>query len=197
MAHGVDGDLSQIDLEPRLRAIPETAGVRGAFFNVVRHSLTRRGLSGALLLEPGLARTYRSYRLYSARDWLRVFATGGALVDPDPVQGMAQIFGDSPRYFASTWYGRMFQELLQPDPLPALRWIERSRDHLCTYGHWRLETRGPTRVVMHMFEEYAWVEAHRGGCEGLLAACGVQGSVRAVQEEMFHGRLEIEWSRGR
>jgi uncharacterized protein (TIGR02265 family) len=197
MTVGMGVDVTNLALEQRLQAIPQTAAVRGVFFNLVRHALARRGLHGALRHEPALAQTHRSYKLYSAREWVAAFAHAGALLHSDPLEGMALIFGDAPRYYASTWYGQMLRTLLQPDPLPALRWIERSREHLCNYGYWRLETRGPTHVVLHMFDEYMWTEAHRGGCEGLLAACGVQGSVRASQDTLLQGRLEIEWVKDR
>lgn len=45
-----------------------------------------------------------------------------------------------------------------------------------------------------MFDEYFWIEAaQRGGCEGLLLACGVQGEVVAELDDMFTGRLDIRW----
>lgn len=188
-------DLSGLDIERRICAIPKRAAVRGAFFNLMRHSLETRGLAQACAADPLLSGSHRSYRLYPATDWVRAFAAAGALIDTDALTGMAAIFGDGPRYFASTWFGEVFRRLLQPDPLPALRWIERSREHLCNFGQWRIETRGPCQVTLHMFDEYLWIEAHRGGCEGLLEACGVKGHVHARQDALFQGRLEIEWQR--
>lgn len=187
-------DLSRLDLERRLAAIPARAAVRGAFYNLIHHSLERRGLGSALSVQPELAEPRRSYKLYPARDWVLAFATGGALLDSNPLEGMATIFGDGPRYFVNTWFGEVLRRFIQPDPLPALRWIERSREHLCNFGHWRIETRGENRLILHMFEEYMWLEAHRGGCEGLLDMCGVKGTVRATQDGLFQGRLEIEWA---
>jgi hypothetical protein len=54
--------------------------------------------------------------------------------------------------------------------------------------------RGPGNAVLHMFDEYTWIEgAHRGGCEGLLIACGVEGSVEADLDSRFNGRLHVRW----
>ena len=93
--------------------------------------------------------------------------------------------------------GRTVPVEVATDPLAALRWIERSRDHVCDYGRWRVEAEGAGRATIHMTDEYVWIDsAHRGGCEGLLEACGVTGEVTAELDDRFHGRLRVRWARG-
>jgi uncharacterized protein (TIGR02265 family) len=192
----VSVDLSraatQLDLASRLSAIPPTARVRGIFLNLLRDDVARR----RLLSIPELARLLaprRSYAFYPARDFVEAYAVAGAIVHSDPLQGVRQLFTGATTYFSASWYGRAFTRFLQPDPRSALGWIERSRDYVANYGRWRLESRGPEHAVLHLFDEYFWLEGHRGGCEGLLTACGVEGELLAEQDGLFNGRLDIRW----
>jgi len=161
---------------------------------MVRDQLNRRNLLGLPDAQRIFKQPRRSYQLYSLREILEGCAYGGALVDSDPREGMRQLFSGTARYFASTWYGAAFAHFLKPDPAAALGWIERSREHVANYGRWRLEHRGPERVILHMFDEYLWIEAvQRGGCEGMLLACGVTGEVSVHQDDEYNGRLDIRW----
>jgi uncharacterized protein (TIGR02265 family) len=118
----------------------------------------------------------------------------GAVIAADPLEGVRELFAGTARYFSSTWYGRAFARFLKPNPAGALDWIERSREHVANYGRWRVEHRGPGHAVVHMFDEYFWIEAaQRGGCEGMLAACGAEGTVDAQLESPYCGRLDVRW----
>jgi hypothetical protein len=45
-----------------------------------------------------------------------------------------------------------------------------------------------------MTEEYFWIEyAQRGGCEGMLKACGVEGEVSVELDSPYRGRLDVRW----
>jgi uncharacterized protein (TIGR02265 family) len=195
--HGVTVDLSdaaaRLDLERRLEQTPATAMTRGVFFNLIEHELSRHRLVLPSAVKP--PRGWRSYSFYPVRSLLTVFATAGALLDQDPLEGVRRIFRGGAQYVSSTWYGKAFQRFLKPDPTAALYWIERSREHMANYGRWRIESRAPGRAVIHMFDEYLWIDsAQRGGCEGLLHACGVEGEVVAVLDDQFNGRLFVSWS---
>src|SRR5262249_1434588 len=136
----------------------------------------------------------RSYRLYPARNLLVAYAMAGALVHDDASQGIRAIFSDIADPFSRSWYGRAFADFLGFDPASALQWLERSHDHVTNFGRWRLERRGPGHAVLHMFDEYFWIEtAHRGGCEGMLRACGVVGEVNVELDGPFRGRLDVRW----
>jgi hypothetical protein len=82
-------------------------------------------------------------------------------------------------------------------PYDALRWLERSRDYIANYGKWRLEDRGEGHAIMHKYDEYFWLDAFRGACEGMLTVCGVRGDVRCELDTTFNGRLVIRWEASR
>ena len=76
------------------------------------------------------------------------------------------------------------------DPFPFFT----QHHHLCNYGFWRVEHRGRHHVVLHMFNEYTWIDPwHRGGCEGLLGSCAVDGDVEVELDGPFEGRLHVRW----
>jgi uncharacterized protein (TIGR02265 family) len=161
---------------------------------LLEDSLARRGLGGAMDLRSIVGERPRSYRLYPARDLLRAYATAAALVHSDPREGMRIIFSEIADPFSNSWYGRTFLKFLRVDPLAALRWLERSHDHLVNYGQYRVEDAGPGHAVFHMTEEYFWIEhGQRGGCEGMLRACGVDGEVRVELDSPYRGRLDVRW----
>lgn len=181
-------------MNARLAAIPATAQSRGIFFNMLRDDLERCGLLAAHELARLLGKPRRSYVYYPTRDLVEAYGVAGAIINADPLEGVRQLFAGTATYFSSTWYGRAFARYLRPDPKSALAWIERSREFVANYGRWRLEIRGPQHAVFHMFDEYFWIEAaQRGGCEGMLLACGVEGEVTAELDEPFVGRLDIRW----
>jgi uncharacterized protein (TIGR02265 family) len=186
-------DEFRVELDARLRAVPSTALVRGLFFNMIGDHLKRCGKASAARTIVGPHR--RIYALYPVSELLVAFAEAAPLVDArDPRAAIAQIWAGGSRYFAGTWLGKAFQRFIRPDPLSALEWLEGAREHFCNYGQWRLELVQPGHAVLHMFDEYIWIEtAHRGGCEGLLAACGVTGSVEPTLDSMFSGRLDVRW----
>lgn len=184
----------RLGLSARLDAIPPTAQARGIFFNMLRDDLSRRGMLHVPEIARLLDKTRRSYAYYPTRDLVEVYGIAGAVVDPDPLEGVRKLFAGTATYFSSTWYGKAFARYLRPDPKSALAWIERSREFVANYGRWRLEIRGPEHAVFHMFDEYFWIEAaQRGGCEGMLLACGIDGEVVAELDDMFVGRLDIRW----
>lgn len=167
--------------------------VRGVFFNLIHADLERRGFAQNPLWT-NRARERRSYELYPATELILLSSTAGALVHPDPVEGMRLVHASTANYFASTWYGRTFRRFLRPDPHEALGWIERSRHHIANYGQWRYEKRSHDRGILHMFDEYCFIESiQRGGCEGMLTACGVKGEVDVELDSETQGRLLIRW----
>lgn len=183
-----------LDLDRRLRIVPESAAVRGVFFNLAREALVRESMGHVLVAAPDLFRQRKAFALHSVRELMVVYATAGAILDSDPVEGVARIVRGGSPFFAESWVGERLGKLFLPDPTVPLLWLERSRDHLCNYGFWRLERRSSRHVVLHMFDEYTWIEPwHRGGCEGLLKKCGVEGTVEAELDSPFEGRLHVRW----
>jgi uncharacterized protein (TIGR02265 family) len=190
-------DLKQaydrVGLDRRLREVPASAAIRGVFFDMIDGALGRHGLSDSAAWLSHRQRR-RIYQLYPLHDYLVAFTTAAALIHADPILGMRDIYSGGARFFGATWLGRALQQLFHPDPGPALSWIERSRSHFVNFGSWRLERRRPGHVVLHMFDEYVWIEgAHQGGCEGLLVACGLDGTVQAELDGPYDGRLDVRW----
>ena len=98
-------------------------------------------------------------------------------------------------FFTSTWYGQVFKRFLRPEPYAAMQWVAFSRDYISNYQSMRVERRTPTQAILHFFDEYCWLEScQRGGCEGLLEACGVVGTVDVDLDTPFRGRLNVRWS---
>lgn len=191
-------DLSRareiLDLDRYIQHVPPTATVRGVFFNLAGDALIRAGLGHAVKAAPELFARKKVFESHPVRQLLNVYTVAGAMLHPDPIEGVAIIARNGSATFARSWLGDRFRNLFVPDPAVPLGWIERSRDYLCNYGFWRLERRGPSYLVLHMFNEYTWIEPwQRGGCEGLLRACRVEGSVESEIFERFHGRLHVRW----
>jgi uncharacterized protein (TIGR02265 family) len=184
----------QLELERRLSATPPSACVRGVFFNMITDHLKRSGRYDAARRALGPRARRRIHLLYPVSDFLVESALAAPFIHEDPDEAMRQMWAGAAVYFATTWLGRAFQRFIRPDPASALDWIENGREHSCNYGQWRCEHVERNHVVLHMFDEYIWIgSAHRGGCEGLLAACGVKGEVTASAESLFRGRLDVRW----
>lgn len=189
----LEGAYERVGLHERLGEIPRDAVIRGVFFDMIESALRRHGLSATLTWKRERVR-YQLFKMYPLSDYLRAFVAAAALIDEDPIQGMADIYSDGSRFAAETWFGKAFREYLRPDPAPALKWIARSHHHFVNFGSWRYEARGKGHAVLHIFDEYVWIEgAHRGGCEGLLIACGVHGTVDVELDSPYSGRLDIRW----
>jgi hypothetical protein len=135
----------------------------------------------------------RSYALYPVGELVEATALAGALAHPDPREGMRLIWGSHTAYATQTWYGRVFTKYLTPDPWTALRWLEASHDYLEGYGEWRMELRGSGSAIVHFLDEYLWLDALRGACEGMLTLCGTSGRVDVETDGPFKGRLLVRW----
>jgi uncharacterized protein (TIGR02265 family) len=189
---------AELGLTERLRGVPETAKIRGVFFRLLEDELGRRGLRGWPRWVEILGEQPRSYRLYPVPHLLVAFAEGAAMVSTDTLAGLRELGGGLSLPFSESWYGRAWRQFLKPDPLGALQWLERCRDHVCAYGQWRVESRGPGHAVIHMIDEYFWIDPfHQAGCEGMLRACGVVGTVTPELDSPFCGRLDIRWTPAR
>lgn len=170
------------------------AAVRGVFVRLLEDSLESRGLAGAINMREIVGERPRSYRLYSARKLLVAYATAGSLIHSDPGEGVRTIFAEIALPFATSWYGKAFLRFLRIDPFAGLQWLDRGHDSLVNYGRWRAQSLGPGHAILHLIDEYFWIEhAQRGGCEGMLRACGVEGEVRVELDTPYCGRLDVRW----
>jgi uncharacterized protein (TIGR02265 family) len=183
----------ELDLEWRLKNIPANAQTRGIHFHSLRDAARRARLSGVPQLDRILETQRRSYALYPVKELVEATAIAGALANADPREGMRELFRGNTAYVTQTWYGRVFTKYLAPNPLTALRWVEISHDYIENYGGWRLEVRGAHSAIMHHVDEYFWLDALRGACEGMLSLCGAPADVGLECDSPFAGRFVIEW----
>ncbi|MET0591353.1 MAG: DUF2378 family protein [Polyangiaceae bacterium] len=182
-----------IDLARRLRDLPRSAMVRGVFFSMLRDEVERRALLSVRELAE-ILRNRDAWRLYPASELMTAYATTATLLHRDPNEGLRILFASMPASYVKTWYGGIFRKFLLGEPERALRYVEKAREQLASYGTWRLETMGPRHVVFQMTDEFFWIDtAQRGGCEGLLEICGVEGEVRATLDGRYRGALDITW----
>jgi uncharacterized protein (TIGR02265 family) len=184
----------ELDLEWRLRNIPVGARTRGIHFHGLREAVRRRRLTGVRDLDRILEPQRRVYALYPVVELVEATAIAGALVHADPREGMRELFRDHTAYVTQTWYGRAFSKYLAPNPLTALRWIENCHDYIESYGRWRLEIRSANSAIMHHLDEYFWLDALRGSCEGMLTLCGTTADVALECDGPFNGRFVIDWN---
>jgi hypothetical protein len=195
--HRVDvGKVRELlDLDRRLAQVPSSAQIRGFIFKMTADEVARHG--------PAAVATYRRlspvrstwfFRMYSLRDYLEDAAAGATAINPaDPKSVIRRIWRTMPNY-APMFNAQRFLALLSASPGDVFRWIEGQRDMFYRYGGWRLERREENYLVLHYFDEYVWIDAgHRGGCEGVLDACSVTGSVEVDIDSPFNGRCHIRW----
>lgn len=192
-------DLAQsmalLGVEQRLSDMPASAMVRGIFFRLLKDDTEKRGI-GAVEDLRALLRGRDVWRMYPARELMMAYAITASLIDANPHEGLRALFRGMASSYSQTWYGQLFRKVLgTPDPARAIRYVERARERISNYATWRLETVGPCHMVLHMIDEYFWIEsAQRGGSEGVLDACEVSGEVRAELDGPYTGALDIQWT---
>jgi uncharacterized protein (TIGR02265 family) len=193
------GEVRQtLGLARRIADVPPHAHIRGVWFSLAANHVRRLGLADALAWRSLVAQRSRiPFLSYSLREYLEELAIAAALVNTrNPAEGIRSIWrGATPMYLA-TPLGRSLLRLLQPNPVRYLSWLADHRDHFCNTGKWTVTKHADTYVTLEMQDEYIWLEsAHRGGCEGLLVALGVTGSVEAeCTNGPYAGRLHIRWT---
>ena len=181
----------------RVADTPPSASTRGVWFLTTSRHMARLG-RGELVAwrEATGARTRTPFRMYPVREYIEELAVAAAITNPeDPATAIREIWrGAVPVYMGSA-FGRSLVRLIRPNPLRFVRWLADHRDHFCDYGKWRLVEHGTGYVTMEIEDEWVWIEtAHRGGAEGMLAACGVEGSVEPELITPYTGRLHIRWT---
>lgn len=185
----------ELDIDARLPLVPSHAHVRGFFFKQTADEVARHGTAAAAAyrrLSPIKSTWF--FRMYSVRDYLEDVAAAATVIAPeDPGSAVQAIWRNAPRY-APLFNASRFLGLLGSDVLAAAQWLEAHRHFFADYGRWRIEPRERGYFIMHYFDEWLWIEsAHRGGLEGLLEACRMQGRVDVDLDGPFSGRLHVRW----
>jgi uncharacterized protein (TIGR02265 family) len=198
---GTSVDLEQVraalGVARRIADTPPSASTRGVWFMTTARHMTRLGPAEVLAWREATGgRSRVPFRMYPVREYIDELAVAAALSDPDdPVRAIRSIWKDAVPTYVNSAFGRSLIRLIRPNPLRFVRWLADHRDHFCDYGKWHLVERGTGYVTMEIEDEWVWIEsAHRGGAEGMLAACGVEGSVEPELETPYSGRLHIRWT---
>jgi uncharacterized protein (TIGR02265 family) len=192
----LDQGRALLALDERLKATPASAEVRGFLFKMTSDAVASQGRAATemqrRLAPPQGMRLF--FRTYSAREYLEDVAAAAIVLAPsDPASALRSIWARTTGY-APLFDVRRFLGLLGADVMSVVRWLEGHRHFFANYGRWRMERLGERYFVMHYFDECIWIDsAHRGGMEGLLGACGVDGTVEPDLDTPFSGRLHVRW----
>jgi uncharacterized protein (TIGR02265 family) len=187
--------VAHTDLEERLRLVPPSASLRGLYF---RNTV-------AVLRSAGLLSQYQQFypenhsavRFYPIADFLERAAVAAALLrGPESVgEGLREIGRRNVLAFSESLIGRTALRLLAPDPVTLLRQACAGRRQSCRYGRWEVTFPEPGMAVMHMFEEYLWIESNvLGAAEGTLEAIGRKVHIDVELDSKFKGRHILRWS---
>ncbi len=192
------GARDALGLSDRLAAASASATVRGVWFSMLADHMKRMDAASRQAFARTVpARRRSAFGHYSLREYLNELAVAGTLTSPrDPGAGIRQIWRGVAGAYTSTPFGRSLLRLLRPDPARFVCWLVDHRDHFCNYGSWKITRREDNYILMDIEDETIWIEhAHRGGAEGTLLACGVDGTVEAeLSDRPYGGRLHIRWS---
>jgi len=181
----------------RIADTPPTASTRGVWFLTTSRHLAHLGRAELVAWRSATgARSRIPFRMYPVREYIEELAVAAAIADPaDPVAAIRDIWKRAVPTYMDSPFGRSLVRLIRPNPLRFVRWLADHRDHFCDYGKWHLVERATGYVTMEIQDEYVWIEsAHRGGAEGMLAACGVEGTVEPELITPYNGRLHIRWT---
>lgn len=186
-----------LGVDQRIADTPPTASTRGVWFLTTSRHVARLGKADFTAWRSVTgARTRIPFRMYPVRQYIEELAVAAALTNPDdPAAAIRSIWRGAVPTYVDSPFGRSLLRLIRPNPLRFVRWLADHRDHFCDYGKWHLIERGTGYVTMEIADEYVWIEtAHRGGAEGMLPACGVDGSVEPELVTPYSGRLHIRWT---
>jgi hypothetical protein len=183
------------DLEWRLGQIPDAAGCRGVFFNMLDERAAEFG--------PEVQREYREYfklyrfsplRLYSVKDYLTRMVKLSQLKfgGPEIFRGIWELQFASWPAWRRTLMGRATVGILGND-LGALLRVTRTTTRMSiNYGSFDVEG-GPTHFVTHHTNEYVYIEhAMAGGVAGIAAVCGLQVHLEPKLSDPFNGVLILD-----
>jgi uncharacterized protein (TIGR02265 family) len=186
----------QLGLATRVREVPLSAHVRGIWFAMAADYVRKMGVSEAHAFRSAVPHRRRiPFLNYSVREYLEELVTAAGIVDPkSPGEGMRRIWRAAASAYIETPFGRSLIRLIRPDPTRYMHWLCEHRDHFCNYGRWSVAKSTEGYMLLKMEREYIWLDyAHRGGAEGMLLVCGVDGTVDAENVGPYDGYLHIRW----
>ncbi|MCH2107805.1 MAG: DUF2378 family protein [Polyangiaceae bacterium] len=186
--------VASCDLEERIALVPASAMLRGLYFKNTLNILRRAGRERPFVdLYP---EKYSAVHLYPVTQFLERLAVAGALLaGPQNVhQGMQEIGLGNARAFSGSLLGKSLLKFLAPNPVKLLKQADAGRRLSCTYGRWHTDFIETNRAVVHLYEEYLWIESNiLGAAIGTFDSIGKSVQVDVELISRFEGRLFISW----
>jgi uncharacterized protein (TIGR02265 family) len=190
----IAGLVAHTDLEERLRLVPPSASLRGLYFKNTVAVLRSAGLLAQY--QELYPEAHSAVRFYPIADFLERAAVAAALLrGPEHVDGgLREIGRRNVLAFSESLIGRTALRLLAPEPVTLLRQACAGRRQSCRYGRWEVTFPERGMAVMHMFEEYLWIESNvLGAAEGTMEAIGRTVTVQVELDSKFKGRHILRW----
>ena len=182
------------DLQERLALLPPSARSRGLYFRSIESVLTAAGRGDAYrALFP---ERFSAVGWHSSHEFLVRLVVGGALLtSPERVhEGMFEIGRRNAVAFSESLIGRIMLRILSRDPRKLLQQGAAARRQSYSTGHWRLEFPSERTAVMHLVEEYFYIESYLlGAAQGTFDAIGLPVRTEVKLENRFCGQHILSW----
>jgi uncharacterized protein (TIGR02265 family) len=183
------------DVKQRLAVLPPSARVRGLYFGSIESALEA---AGRLAVYRGMfPERFSALGWHSAHDLMQRLVVGGALIaSPERVhEGMFEIGRRNAVAFSESMLGRLMLRVLSRDPRKLLQQgVAGRRQSWSVGGTWRLELVSDRHAVMHMQEEYFYIESYLlGAAQGTFDAIGLAVQTAVELDDPYCGRHVLRW----
>lgn len=183
------------DLEWRLGQIPDSAGCRGVFFNMLNDRAVQFGETTNRAYRDFFTTTkFSAFRLYPVKDFLT------RLVKLSEIQfGASHIYPGIFTIQSSAWpswrrtlMGRVSFSVLGNDFGAILKLIGVQFNNVLNFGQFEAEKIGPNRFKTTFRNQYVYIEhAMAGALSGVAEACGVRAELDVRLDDPFNGTIEM------
>ena len=193
-------DSPDEELAERLKRIPEKAGCRGFYVNMLDRVAGQLG--------PEVQTSYREnfpmfkvpiIRMHPIADYIRraYFIAREHRGLDEVYDGITTIQGHAYQAFFNNLVGRQIQRLFSPTPrgLEKLcKWMNFNRQILLNYGKWTFTKRGNESLLIDFDQEYVYIEyAMVGGFLSLAESFSLKPSFNVQLRDQFNGSIEVTW----
>lgn len=182
------------DVRERLALVPPSAKLRGYYCRSIESALREAGrLRRFQQLFP---RELGSLEWAPASQLLTRIVVGGALLHgvEQVHRGMFDIGRRNAFEFARTLLGRVLMRLLSRDPQKLLLQGVAARRQTCSYGSMRVEFPEARSAIVHVDEEYLYLDSYLlGAAHGTFAAIELEVDARCEVDTKFSGRHLLHW----
>jgi hypothetical protein len=183
------------DLEWRLAQIPDGAGCRGVYLNMVDERAQEFGRD-VLREYRSFFKLYRfsSFRLYPVKDYLCRMVKLAQLKfgGPNIYRGLFELHAASWPAWRKTLIGRTTLGILGTDFHRILMMSRKTVEKSINYGSFDVQG-GPSHYEAQFRNEYVYIEhAMAGGITGLARVCNVNLEIRPELTDPFNGKLHLD-----